>query len=139
MRVEWGSEDLISAWVAGELGLTRDFGPCRTAAVIAADGSLAAGVVFHRWDPEAGVIEVSAAARNSRWASRGVLAELFGYAFAHNQACVAQTDTGNHRVRRLWKAFGATEYIIPRLRGRMASAAILLLTDDAWAKSRFTR
>lgn len=84
-------------------------------------------------------MEVTAAAIDSRWASRTVLRQLFGYVFNAAQLCVARTGTDNQRVRRLWKAFGAKEYIIPRLRGREASEAILTLTDDAWYASRFMR
>lgn len=139
MRVEWGREDLLAPWIAEEIGLPRPLGECRTAAVLDADGRLAAGVAFHNWNPEAGVIEVSAAAVDPRWASRSVLRVLFGYVFAVAQAAVARTPEENYRTRRLWKAFGAEEYIIPRLRGREASEAILLLTDDAWADSKFAR
>lgn len=138
MRVVWGHDDLVAAWVAEELG-GRPFGEHRAAAVVDGDGNLAAGVVFHNWNPEAEVIEVSAAASDPRWATRAVLSELFGYVFAVAQACVARTAEDNARVRRLWKAFGAQEYVIPRLRGRTASEALLMLTDDAWAKSKFMR
>jgi len=122
-------------------GLTRDFGPCVTAAVVNKADEIVAGVVFHNWNPEAGVIEASAASVNPKWAQRGVLKELTDYAFrrAGCQMLVARTDEGNRRVRRLWKALGAAEYIIPRLRGREASEVILCVSDDAWQKSKFMR
>lgn len=139
MQVIWGGESDLTPWISESIGLPRHIENGRTAAVVAPDGTLAAAVAFHGWDPEAGVIEVSAAARDARWATRSVLAELFGYAFRHNQAVAARIDETNTRARRLWRAFGAQEYIIPRLRGRTASAAIMVLTDDAWAKSKFMR
>jgi RimJ/RimL family protein N-acetyltransferase len=138
LRIVWGREDIVAPWIAEEIGV-GSIGECRTASVMAADGRLMAAVAFHNWNPQAGVIEVSAAAIDPRWASRAVLSELFGYAFAIAQAVVARTAEDNTRVRRLWKAFGAQEYIIPRLRGRMTSEVVILLTDDAWAVSRMRR
>jgi RimJ/RimL family protein N-acetyltransferase len=138
LRIVWGREDIVAPWIAEEIGVGA-IGECRTASVLAADGHLMAAVAFHNWNPDAGVVEVSAASVDPRWASRDVLEELFGYAFAIAQAVVARTAEDNTRVRRLWKAFGATEYIIPRLRGRTASEALLMLTDDAWAVSKMRR
>jgi RimJ/RimL family protein N-acetyltransferase len=138
LKVVWGREDIVAPWIAEEIGVWS-IGECRTASVMAADGRLMAAVAFHNWNPQAGVIEVSAAAVDPRWASRAVLSELFGYAFAIAQAVVARTAEDNTRVRRLWKAFGAQEYIIPRLRGRMTSEVVIVLPDDAWAKSKLAR
>jgi RimJ/RimL family protein N-acetyltransferase len=138
LKVVWGREDIVAPWIAEEIGV-QALGECRTASVMGNDGRLMAAVAFHNWNPQAGVIEVSAAAVDPRWASRAVLSELFGYAFAIAQAVVARTSEDNTRVRRLWKAFGAEEYIIPRLRGRTASEAALLLTDDAWAVSKLRK
>lgn len=139
MRVVWGHEDIAVPFAMQALGFTRDFGPCATAVVLDESHALAAVVVFHNWNPEAAVIEVSAAAVTPKWAQRSVLRELFGYVFSIAQACIARAAEGNVRVRRLWTAFGAEEHVIPRLRGRKASEAIYLLTDDAWAQSRFMR
>lgn len=102
---------------------------------------VAAVLIFHNWHPEAGVIEVSAVAGNPKWTQRGVLKEAFDYIYGRLgcQMAVARCDVSNGRVRRLWKAFGASEHIIPRLRGRNADEAILTLTDDAWRASRFAR
>ncbi|WP_139103263.1 GNAT family N-acetyltransferase [Pararhodobacter sp. CCB-MM2] len=121
--------------------LPRDFGHCRTAAVLDASGNMVAGFVFHNWQPETGVIECSGAALSPAWAKRSILKALFGYVFktAGCQMVVARTAEENTRVRRLWKALGAAEYVIPRLRGREASEAILCITDDAWHQSRLSR
>ncbi len=135
----WGHADAVKPFVLQVCELEGGFINCQTAAVVDNDGHMVAGVVFHNWNAESGVLEVSAASLSRKWATRGVLRDLFGYVFKHCQACVARTAENNTTVRRLWKAFGAQEYIIPRLRGREASEAILLLTDDAWAKSKFMR
>ena len=139
MNVVWGLKEHVVPFVAQIDSLPGGFGNCQTAAVIDRKGNMVAGVVFHNWNPAAEIIEVSAASVDARWATRGVLQELFGYVFTHCQACAARTAETNRTVRRLWKAFGAQEYIIPRLRGRTASEAILMLTDEAWAASKFAR
>lgn len=140
MRLEWGHEDLAVPFAAKRLGFERGFGPC-TSAIITSGDDLAAVLIFHNWHPEAGVIEVSAVADNAQWAQRGILKRAFGYIYGQLQCqvAVARCDVANKRVRRLWKAFGASEHIIPRLRGRDADEAILTLTDDAWQASRFAR
>jgi len=136
LKVIWGAESVIVPFVAGQIGLRRTFGECVTAAIVDETNNLAAGVVFHNYDPDSEVIEASAAAINPKWATRAVLTELMDYVFRHCQMLVGRTAEDNMRVRRLWKAMGAQEYIIPRLRGREASEAVLCITDDAWNQSR---
>lgn len=99
------------------------------------------GVVFHNWSPETGVIEISAAGDKGRWVSKSVLKEVFDYAFitAGCQMVVARIAEDNTAARDLWKSLGSDEVLIPRLRGRTASEAIELLTQEAWQSSRFNR
>jgi RimJ/RimL family protein N-acetyltransferase len=138
VRIVWGREDIVAPWIAEEIGV-GSIGECRTASVMATDGRLMAAVAFHNWNPQAGVIEVSAAAVDPKWFNRAILAEMGRYAFAIAQVVVIRTHENNTRARRLFKSLGAQEYIIPRLRGRNASEAVLLLTDDAWAQSKLAR
>lgn len=135
--IAWNVPQVVP-FVAALLNCQADFGNCRTAAVIR-DSEVIAGFVFHNWSPENGVIEVSAGAIDPRWANRSNLKELFGYVFSVAQTCVARIHEDNERARRLWRSFGAQEFILPRLRGREASEAVLLLTDDAWADSKYMR
>lgn len=141
MRLEWGHEDLALPYAAKKLDQPRGFGPCTTAVAVDAKSAVSAVLVFHNYQPEAGVIEVSAVADDAKWAQRGVLKEAFSYIYDQLgcQMAAARCDVSNDRVRRLWKAFGADEYVIPRLRGRQKDEAILTLTDDAWRSSRFSR
>lgn len=105
-------------------------------AVLDGSGRLVAGLVFHNYSPEYGVIEVSAAATDRRWATRTVLNAACDYIFAHCQMAVARTSMDNTATRRLWKAMGAEEIILPRMRGRMADEALQLLTSEAWNASK---
>lgn len=139
MKPVWGMEGAVVPFVASLAGLRPDFGNCRTLAVLDKTEKLVAGLVFHNWSPENGVIEVTGASVTPKWATREVLTTACNYVFSHCQLAVARTAVENMAVRRLWKALGAEEYILPRLRGRTASEAILLLTDDAWAQSKLKR
>lgn len=132
---------MVCSFVAKIIGVRPDFGNCRCMAVLDSDGKMVAGLVFHNWNPDTEVIEVSAAAVSPKWATRNVLRAALAYCFqtAGCQMVVTRTAEDNNAARRLWKALGANEVLIPRLRGRTASEAILLLTDDAWAKSKFMR
>ncbi|WP_299830665.1 GNAT family N-acetyltransferase [uncultured Roseobacter sp.] len=140
MTPVWVSDtNQIEAFVGAIAGIPADFGNCQAMAVIDRDGRLAAGLIFNNWDEARGVIEISCAAVSPRWATRKVINTALSYCFddARCQAVVARHDEENARARRLWAALGAEEYIIPRLRGREASEALAVLTDDAWAKSKF--
>lgn len=137
MKVVFDPSGAVAAWVADRIPEVDEFGANKAFAVLRDDGAAAAGVVFHDWNPHAGVIEASAAADDRRWASRGVLQALFGYAFegCGNQMVVCRTV--NPVVVKLWRAFGAQEHVIPRLAGRDRAMTIMTLTDDAWRASKF--
>lgn len=98
-----------------------------------------AGVVFHNWSPEAGVMEMSAAADSPRWLSRSVLKAMHSYIFADAgcQLAVMRVSEQNERMLRIGKAYGYTPHRVPRLRGREEAEIILTLTDDQWKASKF--
>lgn len=147
MQVVWGGasnpeiNNGISDFVAALVpGCERGFGPCTTMGVVK-DGELIAGIIYHNWSPETGVIEISGAATDSRWLTRETLNSMFRYPFdgIGCQMVVARHSEHNKRLRRMWRAVGSTEYVIPRLKGRDEAMAISTLTDDAWRKSRAYR
>lgn len=104
-------------------------------------GDLIAGVVFHDYSPESGVIEMSAAAESRRWLTRPVMKAMHSYVFddAGCQMAILIVAESNKTMRRIAKAYGYTETLIPRLRGRNEGGAVMTLTDDAWRASRFHR
>ena len=135
MKVCWDLPVETAAWVAQRVpGCERGWTDFVAALVHDERLKVAAGVVFHDWSPENEVIEVTAAAESPHWAQRGVLRELFGYAFTHCQMVVARTTSP--RVVKMWRGFGADAYEIPRLAGRGRGMTLLTLTDDAWAACR---
>lgn len=140
MRWVWGLEDEVCAFVCDQTQTRAEFGNCRTIAVLKGDRIIAGGV-FHDWNPERGTMEISGAAIGRRWCSKGLIRAAGDYVFrtAHCQMVYARTDARNLAARGFMKALGATEIIIPRMRGRTASEAIALLTAEQWAENRFAR
>ncbi len=100
---------------------------------------LAAAVVFHNYEPRSRVIEMSAAAVNKRWLTRPVLQRMFDYVFedAGCQMVVLRVSEKHKPMVRIARAYGFSEVLIPRLRGREESEYIFTFTDDDWQNSRF--
>lgn len=114
-------------------GRGRGFGNCKTMGVFDDDDILGV-IVFHNWNPEAGVIEISAAADSPRWLNRWVLDRIFGYAFddVGCQLVVARISEHNQATQRIFTRYGFENVLIKRLRGRGEDERIFTLTDDAW-------
>lgn len=110
-----------------------------TAVGIVSDSGLVAGVVFHNYDPRAGVMEMSAASDTKRWMTRPILFEMFSYVFDQMgcQATVLRCDPSNTSLGRILTAYGFTKHIIPRLRGRNTPEAVFVLGDDDWRMNGF--
>lgn len=119
----------------------RGFGLCQALGFLDAAGALEAGVVYHNYDPRAGVIEISAAARNHSWGTRSRLRAIYGYPFdtAGCQMVFARTSERNLIPLRIWRALGADEYRIPRFRGPDEAVIVSTLTIEQWRSSRFAR
>lgn len=102
-------------------------------------GKLIAGTVYHNWQPDGGVIELSSASDSKRWLTRPVIHAMFSLPFDQYgcQLCVLRVSERNAPMLRIAKAYGFNEYIVPRLRGRDEAEHILTLTDDQWRGSRF--
>jgi len=131
---------VVAAFVARLMGIERGFGPS-TALGYVEDGELVGGTVFHNWEPEAGVIELSTAATTPRWLTPTVLHAIFAYPFEHLgcQMVVLRVAERNARMRRIAERFGFDAYPIPRLRGRDEADIIYTLTDDQWRSTRFEK
>lgn len=102
---------------------------------------IVAGFVWHDFNPDHGTIEVSGYSTRRDWCSKPILRELFGYPFDQLglRLVCARHAADNRPVRRIWKALGATEVILPQLRGDHADEAVALLHRDAWRNSKFMR
>jgi len=147
MHVVWAGDAhpegraIIVGFVARQIpGAERGFGNCVTMGVI--DGeTLIAGMVFHNYCPEYQTIELSGAATSKRWLTRAIFNEMFGYAFDNCgcQMLVARHSEHNKTLRRMWNAVGASEYLIPRLRGRNEAEAVATYTAEAWREGKMMK
>ena len=141
MRLLYGLSEEVAEFVASLLpGFARGFGNCKAIGVLDGD-TLVAGVVFHNWNPEAGVIEISGASVTPKWMTRNVVAGLFEYAFDQIgcQLVIARVAERNRHVQRGFRRFGFAEVFVARMRGRNEGELIFTFTDDAWRESRFRK
>lgn len=118
----------------------RTFGECTAIAVIE-DDHLAAGLIYHNFDEDARVIEISGAAWVKGWLTRSVLKAMYGYPFIDCacQAVVQRVSDDDRAQHRMLTAFGAERYRIPRLRGENAAENIFVTTRETWAANKFAR
>lgn len=146
--VAWGftdpgdDTDRLSRLVADRIwpGRGRDFGHC-TCIAVTIDGELGAGLVYHNYDPDAGVIEISGASWRKGWLTKSVLRAMYGYPFRDCgcQAVVQRVSDADKAQHRMLKAFGAEHYRIPRLRGRNEAENIFVTTKEAWEANSFPK
>ena len=147
MNFIWASErepelnEAFSQWASVRIFKDlRGFGACTTMGVF--DGpKLVAVMVYHAFERDFGVCEMSGAAETPRWLTPKVLKEMFAYPFEQLgcQTVAMRVSAKDRRLFRILKAYGFSQYILPRLRGRDEDEAIYLLTDDAWRANKFNR
>lgn len=114
----------------GREGAVHDF--CSMA--VFDDSGLIAGMLYHNYYPDEGVVELTGAARSKRWITRPVLRALFAMPFdiLGCQLLAMRVSSRNHNMLGIGRSFGFDEYIIPRLRGRHEDEHVFTLTDDQW-------
>ncbi len=147
MIFEWAftegdDTERLSRLVADRIwpGRGRDFGKCHCIAVTHG-GDLAAGLVYHNYDPDAEVIEISGASWINGWLTRSVLKVMYGYPFIDCgcQAVVQRVPDEDKAQHSMLKRFGAKRYRIPRLRGRDKAENVYITTREAWETNKFSR
>ncbi len=140
MMLIWGGEtapainQAVAFFVASHIpGCERGWENFTTLGLIQGD-RLVAGVVFHNYAPEAGVIELSSASTSRRWLTRPMLKGMFGYPFEQLgcQMVVLRVSERNAVMIEIAERFGFTALRIPRLRGRDEAEILFTLTDDEW-------
>lgn len=100
-----------------------------------------AGAIWHNYEPDSGVIEISAAATTKRWLTRTTLGVLFGIPFKEwgCQAVVMRVSDHDEALHRMLKAYGFERYRVPRLRGRDEAENVFVLTEENWASNKFQK
>lgn len=134
--------DLLSRWVADRIwpNAGRDFGNCHGLAVI--DGeTLIAGIIYHNYEPDAGIVELSGAGISKRWLTKETLRVMFQIPFRDwkCQSVVMRVSDHDKPLHRMLSAVGFEKYRIPRLRGRDEAENVFVLHEEIWASNRFNR
>lgn len=141
MDLLYGHNEAVAAWVAANIpGCERGFD--KSVAIGVVEGErLIGGTVFHNYQPEAGVIEMSSAGTEPRWLSRRMIRAIFGYVFDQIgcQMVVMRISERNDRMIEIAERFGFQGYLIPRLRGRDEAEWIFTLTDEQWRQHPLAR
>jgi len=101
---------------------------------------LVAGTLYHNWQPDSGVIELSSASTDRRWLTKTVVKAMFHMAFAMigAQLVALRVSERNTGMVAIAQRFGFQGVLIPRLRGRDEAEWLFTLTDDDWRASRWS-
>lgn len=129
--------DFVSQQIFGAPGKIKDF----CALAVLKNHRLIAGVLYHNWHPENGVIELTSASIDPRWLTRKVIHAMFDLPFYRFgcQLVVLRVAESNERMIGVARTFGFSEVLIPRLRSRTEGEFVFSYTDDQWAASRYNR
>src|SRR4029078_11362235 len=109
---------------------------------IDAQGSLIAGLVYHGYQPEAGVIEISGAALPRKyWMTRETLRQMYAYPFLQLrcQMVVNRVPADDERQLYMMSRFGYSLIPVPRMLGRGRGGVVGTLTIDDWVANRFNQ
>jgi hypothetical protein len=126
--------------VANLQGEERGYRNCKTIGVADEQGNFLGGVVFYNWNPEAGIIEMTASAVSRAWLSRRTLNRIGDFVF-HECGCqmlLVHVRKSEERVLRILASVGFVFTLVPRLFGRELDGVICTLTDDDWYGSKLS-
>jgi hypothetical protein len=109
--------------------------------VVNAKGELIAGMVYHNWDREAGVIEMSGAAIDPKWLNVETLRRMYSYPYLELrcQMTFMRVAADNERLLRQLAAFNYAFITMPRMLGRDRDAVLCQLTYEAWCDNKICR
>lgn len=133
--------EVVTRFVSGLIpGGHRGFDKASAIGYVLND-ELIGGTIFHNYDPEAGVVELTTASTNPRWLTRETMHAMFAIPFDQwgCQMIILRVAEDNGRMVRIADRYGFDGVLIPRLGGRDKGVWIFTLTDDAWRQNRFER
>ena len=143
LRYVYGRDQEIADAVAIMVPRVRErgFGKCRAIGVIDEEGRLIGGMVYHNWNPEAEIIEMSGAAITPRWLTRETLKHVYQFPFLQCgcQMVVMQVEAENERLLRQLASYNYTFIKVPRMFGRNKDGVLCLLTYEAWLGNKFNK
>lgn len=136
----YGYDDIVANFVATLIPhCRRGFGKCKTIGVLDSEGKLIAGIVYHNFDPDAEIIEISGASVTPRWLTRSVIARMYQYPFLECgcQMVVQRTPLDDERLLRQLASGNYSFIKVPRMFGRDRDGVLCCLTYEAWTENKF--
>ena len=139
----YGHDAIVAKFVASLIPHCRfGFGPNVMAIGIVEGSDLIAGLVYHNYDPGAGIIEISGAALPGRhWLTRETIKRMYRYPF-HVCGCqmiVQRTPAADERLLWILSRYDYAFIPVPRMFGRDRDGVICCLTVEAWENNRFNK
>lgn len=130
------SADWASVRIFGEPGRFEHY----STMTITRSGDIVGVVVFHNWNSDAGVIELSIAGVPG-WQSRRVWNEIFGFCFdtMKCQMVALRISERNRNAISQAARLGFIGTVMPRFRGRNEAEIIFCLTGEDWKSGRIYR
>jgi RimJ/RimL family protein N-acetyltransferase len=140
----YGHDQLVADFVAVLIPSVRERGfPKASKAIgIIEDNKLIAGLVYHNFDPAAGVIEMSGAALPGRyWLTSETLRRIYDYPFLDVgcQMVLMRVEEKNTSLLRVLAAIGYGFILVPRLLGSTKNCVLCTLTFEAWHDNKFNK
>jgi RimJ/RimL family protein N-acetyltransferase len=145
LRYALDRHELVADFVAQMIPHVRGHGfgkAIRAIGVVSEDGELIAGIVYHNYVPEAGIIEMSAAALPGHlWATRTTLKLMHRFPFLQCgcQMLFAKVLADNERMLRQFAAMNYGFIRLPRIFGRDRDGVLCCLTYEDWLESFLCR
>lgn len=104
-------------------------------------GKPIAGVVFHDYKPDAGTVQYSGAAIDSRWLQGPTLHEMFGYMFEQLgcQMVITGNAANNTGLHSILERLDHNKHIIERGWGRGMDLYLWTLTREQWAANKYMK
>jgi RimJ/RimL family protein N-acetyltransferase len=127
---------MLCRFVGERIGVDH-FGPCGSLGVVKGS-TVVAGIVFHNWIPDYGVIEISAAADDPRWLARKTIRQVMKICFDQHQCqqIYARIEISNHRACQIFDFLGFRKIVLPNMRGKDRDENLYLMTADEWASHK---
>jgi hypothetical protein len=140
----YGYDAIVANFVAQLIPHCRERGfPQNSKAIgVIRDGNLIAGLVYHNWEPETGIIEMSGAALpHQPWLTRETLKRMYVYPFL-TCGCqmIVQRNSADDEALLGFLATADYAFIpVPRMLGRDRDGVLCCLTYEAWINNRYNR
>jgi hypothetical protein len=139
----YGHDFVVSQFVATMIPRVRErgFGECKAIGIIE-DGTLIAGLVYHNYEPDAEIIEISGAAiPGKNWLTRETIKRMYQFPFitCGCQMIVQRNSEDDERLLYMLSRYGYHFVRFPRMLGRDKDGVVCCLTYEAWANNRYNK